>query len=444
MKKRVVFFLFLFLWGAVSAYGNGVKTWSPLQPDLDEISKFDDKQSNFTATLLEIEKLRFPDTDKAECRRILKKMAAELRGRLTGINNPEEIIRIIGRYVFVDSGFDIDADDPRGIRPENSFLGQTLTRKKGACLGLSLLYLALAEECELPISGVIAPLHFFVAYVSGGEKINIEPLKRGVRRSDKYYVKRFGIARESIQAGVYMKPLTKRSVLGAVLLNAAYFESPLRRREQILKVARTLAPGIPEIYQTLADTYARQGKYHEAEKMLGIVLKDNSQSAMSFALRGLMRLMQDKKDSASDDFNRAFEFDPECAEALAGRLLLYLKLSNIRDAGRTTIRMISILRRAFDRLDSGEVSFIPAEWETVKGVLLLARKDAERVCPEGVICGRISASQAFVSLFCGEYENALSYLKDAERKRFSFLDRRKKIILELCDKQNKKKTKGMK
>ena len=48
--------------------------------------------------------------------------------------------------------------------PQNSFISDVLNDKKGNPLSLSLLYLIIAQKCELPIKGVNLPKHFVIAY----------------------------------------------------------------------------------------------------------------------------------------------------------------------------------------------------------------------------------------------------------------------------------------
>ncbi|WP_041462280.1 transglutaminase family protein [Chlamydia caviae] len=60
---------------------------------------------------------------------------------------------------------------------EFSFLSSVADRKFGVCLGVSSLYLSLAQRLELPLESVTPPGHIYLRY--GGGKINIETTAGG-------------------------------------------------------------------------------------------------------------------------------------------------------------------------------------------------------------------------------------------------------------------------
>ncbi|HEX7510167.1 MAG TPA: transglutaminase family protein, partial [Chitinivibrionales bacterium] len=64
-------------------------------------------------------------------------------------------------------------------------------RKQGACLGVSLIILTLAQRIQCPIFGVILPGHFFCRYTSGAYRRNIEPNLAGVDHPDEYYRQKY-------------------------------------------------------------------------------------------------------------------------------------------------------------------------------------------------------------------------------------------------------------
>ena len=60
-------------------------------------------------------------------------------------------------------------------------------------MNLSLLYLIIGDQLNLPLHGVGLPNHFFVRYGSGSDRINIETTESGATYPDSFYESRFGL-----------------------------------------------------------------------------------------------------------------------------------------------------------------------------------------------------------------------------------------------------------
>lgn len=436
MKKfAVILFLFLiFACAAASSENTGKRAEAKLRlPDPEKIKKIADDKFDLTDAVLEAEMIRFPGLDKKEVLQNIEKLAAKLRPRLEGKKSTEDKAKALAAFIFAEEDFNDDADDPRGLGVENAFLGQTLKRKRGACMGLSLLYLALAEKCGIELYGTNIPRHFFLAFKTPDGVMYIEPLAGGVIREGKFYLEKFDIDEDSVKNGAYLGILKKSEILGAVFVNVAYFESDMKRRSEILKCARALNPNMPEVYQLSADTYARLGRYADAEKMLDSALSLDPLVSGAYALRGISRMMQGKVEDAEKDLSQALMHDDECAEAIAARLYLRMKTGNQPGADRDSIRMISTLRDAFDKLDAGKEEYIASDWMAVYRLLVIADESVQKNIKkdgEPVYYNRILGSLAIVAFLSGDKKNAAKYLERAEKEKLEFSEYRKKIIIE--------------
>ncbi len=112
----------------------------------------------------------------------------------------------------------------KGLPPEID-LARILDGAKGNCLGLTLLYLAVAERVGLPLCGVSAPEHFFVRYDDGVTRINIEPTRGGRTLKDRTYIKGGDISRDSLDRGIYLRSESKRQVIASLLANRAGYRA---------------------------------------------------------------------------------------------------------------------------------------------------------------------------------------------------------------------------
>ena len=94
--------------------------------------------------------------------RIRQDIWLELNDDMTAL----EQVRVINRIFFEHHGF----EGTRGgaARPNHALPSEVVSQRKGNSLALGAVYLAMAQELELPIHGVNLPNHFILAYCDGG------------------------------------------------------------------------------------------------------------------------------------------------------------------------------------------------------------------------------------------------------------------------------------
>ena len=92
-------------------------------------------------------------------------------------------IAAINELIFFEMGFRFP---PHSTYSDSidlfTFLPTVLEERRGVCLGVSTLYLAIAQRVGLPLEIVTPPGHIFLRYKEGegSEEINIETTMRGV------------------------------------------------------------------------------------------------------------------------------------------------------------------------------------------------------------------------------------------------------------------------
>src|SRR5712671_6758168 len=87
--------------------------------------------------------------------------ATELRTPVSQLVAPSASVELLNRFLFQQLAIRSSQDlhDPCNLLPSS-----VLQRKQGYCVGLAALYLALAQELDLPISAVSTPSHVFLRY----------------------------------------------------------------------------------------------------------------------------------------------------------------------------------------------------------------------------------------------------------------------------------------
>ncbi|GAH82646.1 unnamed protein product, partial [marine sediment metagenome] len=148
---------------------------------LEEVLVLPDEEIDLAAAIMILYKEWDASFDVAESLEEIDRMALELEVRISPEDSPEKIASLINQYLFEENTYSsLDPADPDYMKKlEYSALPCVIESNRGNCLGLSLLYLALAERLRLPIYGVVAPEHIFVRYDDGKRRINIDPTDKG-------------------------------------------------------------------------------------------------------------------------------------------------------------------------------------------------------------------------------------------------------------------------
>ncbi len=292
----------------------------------------------------------------------ISRLAERIRPALAGARNGQGVIDTFRQVLLKEEGFQYDRV---AGNPENFLVGGVLARKRGNCLGMSLLWLSLAERLDLPFRGVYVPGHCFVRYVGDGAPVNVEFSDGGAPWEDARYRMEFRLS----ERGPYLRTLSPAEMLGVFFksLGAAYAKKG--RNEEALAIyaeGERLYPGLPDgpynagvSLQRLGRTEEAIAKYRRALSLdpdmalargnLGILLarKGHYTDAIAEALRDVSR---DPRDSAARgnlasaycacgnydegirEYLKALELDPANAAARAGLTRAYFATGSYREA----------------------------------------------------------------------------------------------------------------
>jgi regulator of sirC expression with transglutaminase-like and TPR domain len=168
------------------------------------------------------------------------------------------VTREINTYLFGVEKFDMS---------EQFFLNRVIDSKKGNCLGLSTLYLSIADKLHLPIYCVYLPGHVILRWDDGEYRRNIDPAMMGCEFSDDYYTSKYNLPKKCLKEGVYLKNLSKKEMI-AVLLNSRGSDYAGKKRyEKALKdynQALVLKPNLVGGYHNKGDVYLNKGDFERA------------------------------------------------------------------------------------------------------------------------------------------------------------------------------------
>ena len=142
-------------------------------------------------------------------------MALQILARLPNNAASKEKIRAINDYIFGEMRFRFP---PHSLYAKDidvyTLLPSVLDSRRGVCLGVSILYLSLAQRLDLPLEAITPPGHIYVRHVDPetSEIINIETTARGIDMPSEVYL------------GIETRKLPKRTireVIGMAFMNQA-------------------------------------------------------------------------------------------------------------------------------------------------------------------------------------------------------------------------------
>ncbi len=130
-------------------------------------------QDDLTEAWLWVTRYRYPDLSAAAVREELESIRRdvwlEMNENLTAL----ERIKVLNHVFYDIHGFGGNMDDYH--HPDNSYLNRVLDTRKGNPLSLSIIYMMLAREMNMPVVGINLPEHFVLAFM--GESVDPESLQ---------------------------------------------------------------------------------------------------------------------------------------------------------------------------------------------------------------------------------------------------------------------------
>lgn len=179
----------------------------------------------------------------------------------------------LGSVLFDELGF---AREVTSTELGFVLLPGVLRHRRGSCVGLGTLYLALAQALGFVARGVLVPGHFYVRHERPGAPRNVELLRRGEAMPDSWYRARYPVPGSATRSA-YARALDSREVLGVI----EYDIGNERRRQQRPVQARAafaraveLCPDFAEaraslgaMQQLLGDDAAARSSYQAAQKL---------------------------------------------------------------------------------------------------------------------------------------------------------------------------------
>jgi regulator of sirC expression with transglutaminase-like and TPR domain len=242
-------------------------------------------QIDLARAALYIAQEEYSGLDVESYRTQLDDLAASLRRTLPSERYPLRIVHAINDYLFDYCGF--RGNEGNYYDPRNSFLNDTIDRRTGIPITLSLIYLEISRRVDFPMMGVNTPGHFLIRPDVPGIEIWIDPFNQGeiLFREDcqERLSEMYGEAVEFTE--VYFEAIHPRRFLARLLTNLKMIylrqEDVLRALSAIERIL-LLFPNAPMELRDRGVLYYHQERWVEARTDLEhyLELMPTNQDAM--------------------------------------------------------------------------------------------------------------------------------------------------------------------
>jgi hypothetical protein len=175
-----------------------------------------------------------------------------------------------------DFGVSYDTEAVAFDDPEDLFVHGVIDRKRGTCVSLPVLYMALGYRLGYPIRAVAVPKHMFCRWEDArtGERFNIEAANAGGLSDypdEHYRTWPTRLDPKDVQTGGALKTLTMREFLGCKLASRGdyYWHKELRPEAQTsYALAHQLYPASRSIYEVLVGQLADEAERYDWSPVL--------------------------------------------------------------------------------------------------------------------------------------------------------------------------------
>ncbi|HRW58048.1 MAG TPA: transglutaminase family protein [Chlamydiales bacterium] len=140
-------------------------------------------------------------------------MAIHILAKLPPNPSIPTIIETMNQFLFFDLRFRFPPQSTYAKDIDTyTFLSSVMDSRRGVCLGVSTLYLCLAQRLNIPLEIITPPGHIFIRYNNNNNIINIETTARGIHLPSEEYL--------SIETKALEKR-TLKEVVGLIYMNEA-------------------------------------------------------------------------------------------------------------------------------------------------------------------------------------------------------------------------------
>lgn len=224
----LVICIWVFISSAANADGTNTETVDYSEA-LSEI--IDDEMLGVIGAKIALDALIDSNSDSQNVRAEIQMLAMQVREAVGDVNPSDaELIQVMREVIYISgpwnayNAFSYDFDNPQGRLARDKSLQNYLTNRRGNCVNMPLLFMAVAEELGIEgMSLTTAPTHIFIQYQDpdSDQVIHLEATSGALPQRIVWQRQVLPMTDRAIETGMYMKRLNRRemiAVLAEVLL----------------------------------------------------------------------------------------------------------------------------------------------------------------------------------------------------------------------------------
>lgn len=236
---------------------------------------------NLLDVKLAVDAMVDPSVNTAAMKAMIERMVADISAMAGENATNASKLDALKLYLY-ESGpwndhrpFQYDLDDPLGEKPANRLLQRYLTTRRGNCITMPILFLAIGQRLGLTMTLAEAPLHVLVKYTDDDGKIwNLETTSGGGFTRDAWYRQKLPMSDKAVASGVYLRPLTHEEATALIAvflvehhLGRSEFEDAIDVSDALLRHYPTFAYGLVKKGSAYSGLLRRElaGKYARIE-----------------------------------------------------------------------------------------------------------------------------------------------------------------------------------
>ncbi|HEY8587504.1 MAG TPA: transglutaminase family protein [Rhodanobacter sp.] len=192
-----------------------------------------ENQIDFAKAKVTIDRMIDPTVDEQATLNLLDAWAHKVRARIPPGASHVVQLMILGSTIYEpgpwndNKPFSYDLDDPFGKDIQNKLISTYLATRKGNCVSMPILLVILGQKIGLNMTLAVAPNHMLAKFrqddgtwinieATSGTWINIEATS-GTTFNDSDYQSQLHITPLGMQSGIYLRPLSQKEAVGAMM-----------------------------------------------------------------------------------------------------------------------------------------------------------------------------------------------------------------------------------
>lgn len=223
---------------------------------------------DFAKAKIAIDRIIQPKIDGHTIEKNLQEMLASIKAIAGPYPSDQANIAAIRKYLHEKGPwnhykiFQYDFADPSGVNIGSKVLANYLKTRKGNCVSMPILFLILADRLGLDVGLATAPNHLLVKFTDSASQktFNIEATSGGYFARDTWYQEKMGVTDKAISKGAYLKKLSRKESLAAMIISAGEYYSRQGQYLKAIEVFKMVLNAYPKsIYSMLkaGNSYAK-------------------------------------------------------------------------------------------------------------------------------------------------------------------------------------------